>query len=55
MKILGKIRYTKKDDWRGHRFKEREVKNAIRQELGSNATDEKVEAVFELVKNQRDY
>lgn len=47
------VRYTKKDDWRGNRFKEREVKNVVREELGEyNArTDE----IFKLVKNQRDY
>lgn len=47
------IRAVKKDDWRGHRFKEREVRNAIASVLGSD--DELVGEIFELVKNQRDY
>lgn len=47
------VRRTKKDDFRGNTFKEREVKNAIREQLGEyNArTDE----IFELVKAQREY
>ncbi len=47
------VRYTKKDGWIGNRFKEREVVNAIREELGEynvNLTD-----VVELVKNQDEY
>ncbi len=28
------VRYTKKDGWNGNRFKEKEVRNAIREELG---------------------
>jgi type I restriction enzyme R subunit len=47
------VRYTKKDDWRGNRFKEREVMNAVREELGTYVG--KAEAIFELVKNQREY
>lgn len=47
------VRHTRKDDWRGNRFKEREVLNAVREELGEykTATDE----IFEIVKNQREY
>lgn len=47
------VRHTKKDGWRENRFKEREVKNVIREELGEceALTDE----IFELVKNQHDY
>ena len=47
------IRYTKKADWVGDRFKEREVANAIRQELEGYDVD--LTAVLELAKNQRDY
>lgn len=43
---------TKKDDWRGNKIKEREVKNVIKKILGD---DEEAEKVFALVKNQSDY
>ena len=44
---------VKKDSWRGHRFKERQVRIAIRSVLGND--DSKVDEIFEIVKNQRDY
>lgn len=47
------VRYTRKDDWRGNRFKEREVLNAVREELGKYET--RADEIFEIVKNQRDY
>lgn len=47
------IRAVKKADWRGNKFKEREVRNAIRSELGD--TDSLVDKIFEIVKNQREY
>jgi len=47
------IRQVKKADWRGNRFKEREVRNAIRGELAGD--EALVDAVFEIVKAQRDY
>jgi type I restriction enzyme R subunit len=47
------VRDIKKDGWRGNRFKEREVMNAVREELGAYVG--KAEAIFELVKNQRGY
>ena len=47
------IRRVKKADWRGNRFKEREVRNAIRDELGEG--DALVDRMFELVKAQREY
>ena len=47
------VRTTKEDGWRGHRLKERKVLFAIRHILGDD--DERVDRVFELVKNQRDY
>jgi type I restriction enzyme R subunit len=53
-----KIRAVKKADWRGNRFKELRVRNAIASVLqeqphGTSLPD--VETVFELVKNQNDY
>ena len=47
------VRHTKKDDWRGNRIKEREVRNAIRAEL--IGAEEQLADVFELVKNQDEY
>ena len=46
------IRRVKKADWRGNRFKEREVHSAIREVLGDGAL---VERIFKIVKAQRDY
>ena len=45
------VRYTKKADWVGNRFKEREVKNVIQEEVGTYNAD----VVLELIKNQREY
>ncbi|MHC1740142.1 MAG: type I restriction endonuclease subunit R [Anaerolineaceae bacterium] len=45
------IRSTKKDDWRGSKIKEREVRYVIAKHLPK----ERVEEIFELVKKQRDY
>ena len=47
------VRRVKKADWRGNRLKEREVLNAIHSELGGN--ESLVNAIFEIVKAQRDY
>ncbi|MCA1717403.1 MAG: hypothetical protein LC781_11415, partial [Actinobacteria bacterium] len=47
------VRYTRKDDWRGNRFKEREVRNAVREELGKYEV--RTDEIFEIVKNQREY
>jgi type I restriction enzyme R subunit len=47
------IRAVKKADWRGNRFKEREVHNAIRAKLGED--DAVVDRIFEIVKAQREY
>ena len=46
----GAIRAVKKDDWRGNKFKEREVKREIKRYLED---PEDVERVFTLVKEQR--
>ena len=48
----GDIRDTRKDDWRGHVIKEREVRYAIQEYIEDDA---EVERIFELVKNQREY
>jgi type I restriction enzyme, R subunit len=47
------IRRVKKADWRGNRFKEREVRNAIKDVLDDG--EAVVERIFEIVKAQRDY
>jgi type I restriction enzyme R subunit len=49
----GAIRAVKKADWRGNRFKEREIRNAIRSELGDD--EALLDAMFEIVTAQRDY
>ncbi|HQT90209.1 MAG TPA: HsdR family type I site-specific deoxyribonuclease [Acidiphilium sp.] len=46
------IRFVKKDDWRGNRFKEKEVRNAIAAHLTDPA---QVSTIFDLVRNQNDY
>ena len=46
------IRRVKKADWRGNKFKEREVRNAIKTVLNDDAL---AESIFEIVKAQRDY
>jgi type I restriction enzyme R subunit len=47
------IRNVKKADWRGNRFKEREVRIAIKSVIGDN--DGLVDTIFEIARNQRDY
>lgn len=47
------IRGVKKADWRGNRFKEREVRNAVQSVLGEDGA--LVDTVFEIVRNQRAY
>ena len=46
------VRRIKKADWRGNRFKEREVRNAVRAVLGDEALADRT---FEIVRAQRDY
>ncbi len=52
-KIDTAIRYTKKADWVGDKFKEREVANAIRQETAEYTVD--IEKILELAKAQKEY
>ena len=47
------IRRVKKADWRGNKFKEREVHNAIKSELGGDV--DLVNTMFEIAKAQSDY
>jgi len=49
------LRQQKKDDWRGHHFKEREVRRVIHETLAPYALGERSEEIFELVKNQPAY
>ena len=44
---------TKKQAWRGHRFKEREIRAAIKAALGGD--DALTNQIFEIVKAQREY
>ena len=53
LKLDYAIRAVKKADWRGNRFKEREVRNAIQAKLGENTS--LVDRIFEIVKAQREY
>ena len=52
-RIDAAIRTTKKALWKGNRFKQRVVENAIREEIGSYDID--IDKVMELVKNQPEY
>jgi type I restriction enzyme R subunit len=46
------VRSIKKDNWRGHPMKEREVRNAITKVLPGTCD---VDAIFELIKSQHEY
>jgi type I restriction enzyme R subunit len=52
-KIDTAVRYTKKAEWLGDRFKEREIANAIREETASYEVN--IVEVMELVKAQKEY
>ncbi len=47
------VRRVKKADWRGNTIKEREIRNAIKSELGWN--EELADKIFGIVKAQSDY
>jgi type I restriction enzyme, R subunit len=53
IRVDSAVRAAKHADWRGNKFKEREVRNAIRGALGS--ADAVADATFEIVKRQNDY
>jgi hypothetical protein len=46
------IRLTKKDSWRGNKFKEKEVRNSIKKHV---ADPGQLDVIFELVWNQDEY
>jgi type I restriction enzyme, R subunit len=50
--IDAEIRRIRKDEWRGNRVKEREVRNAIRTHIHDEA---RVDFIFDLVRNQHEY
>jgi type I restriction enzyme R subunit len=52
-KIDTAVRYTKKADWLGDRFKEREIANSVRQETAEYNLD--IVDVMELIKAQKEY
>jgi len=52
LSIDEEIRKVKKDNWRDHRIKEKEVRLAINKHLQS---DELTNSIFEIVKEQHDY
>ncbi|GAC13212.1 type I restriction endonuclease subunit R [Aliiglaciecola lipolytica] len=52
-KIDTAVRYTKKAEWLGDRFKEREIANAIRAESGGY--DVNIDDLMELIKAQKEY
>ncbi|TMO23030.1 HsdR family type I site-specific deoxyribonuclease [Pseudoalteromonas sp. S4741] len=52
-KIDTAVRYTKKADWLGDRFKEREIANAVREE--AVGYDVNIVDVMELIKAQKEY
>lgn len=46
------IRLIKKDNWRGSKIKQREVKNAIKKHISDG---DEIDRIFEIVKNQAEY
>jgi len=52
LKLDEAIRNTKKDDWRGNRIKEREVRYVIRRYVTDAA---EIQRIFELIRNQSEY
>jgi type I restriction enzyme R subunit len=53
IKVDTAVRSTKRDDWRGNKFKEKEVRNAIAAAL--DGVTSSADEIFELVKAQREY
>ena len=51
------IREARTDDWRGHIFRERRIRNAIARVISDEFGDDDldIDAIFQLVKNQNDY
>ncbi|EPG0397937.1 hypothetical protein ACSWVW_004734, partial [Vibrio parahaemolyticus] len=58
VKVDEAVTTTKKADWVGDRFKEREVANAVRQEIQGRLVDGEEIDIFDLmnlIKAQREY
>ena len=55
VKIDTAIRYTKKADWIGDRFKERELANAVREEIKDYEVPIDLKEIMELLKAQKEY
>jgi type I restriction enzyme R subunit len=55
LKLDEAIRKTKRDDWRGNKFKEKEVRIAIEEALDGGVNGASVEEIFEIVRAQREY
>jgi type I restriction enzyme R subunit len=55
LRVNENIQKSKADEWRGNRLKERQVKNAIKEALGTSVDDKTVEMILELAKNQNVY
>ncbi len=47
------VRYTREDDWRGNKLKEKKIRNAVCEKLGKYET--RADEIFEIVKAQREY
>lgn len=54
LRLDKEVRYTKKDNWIGHKFKEREVEYAVRRVM-HDAGEQEIMALLELIKNQDEY
>lgn len=52
-----KVRYSKKDNWRDNKIKQKQVLNAIKEALKENghSDKEKAQVIFDLIKNREDY
>jgi type I restriction enzyme R subunit len=55
LKLDTAIRATKRDDWRGNKFKEKEVRIAIEEILDGGKDNASVDDIFQIVKAQREY
>lgn len=56
LRVDAAVRRVKKDNWRGHTIKEREVLSAIHQTLGAPAADvARAEQLLEIVREQDEY
>ena len=53
LRVDASVINTRKADWKGHKIKEKEVYNAVYEELGEYKA--RAEEIFEIIKNQRGY